>query len=199
MDKPPESWDLSPYLGDGTVSVIRYPEGYTEPVTGTIEIMHRNITKDLAEYFLRSEQTQTAFNTGIQLDREGRVIGVRSSLSASNAWSRSRYRRGCGARFRRRAFARAMVCRRRRTAKILFSVCFARSSPSSPSSAISFLTVPVRGNATRNHLRNLDKKELADMAENGSDPIEVVCHNCGSVYAYPRTEIKEMVNQKLLK
>ena len=47
-----------------------------EPVTGTVEIRHRNIAKDLAEYFLVSEQTQTAFDTGIQFDREGRVVGA---------------------------------------------------------------------------------------------------------------------------
>ena len=53
----PKDWDLSPYLGPGLVSVIRFPEGGRQPVTGSVEIKHKNIALDLAEYFLESEQT----------------------------------------------------------------------------------------------------------------------------------------------
>ena len=194
VDKPPESWDLSPYLGDGTVSVIRYPEGGTEPVTGTIEITHRNITKDLAEYFLRSEQTQTAFNTGIQLDREGRVIGAGALYLQAMPDSDPDI-----VEVAERAFAAApslgqWFAEGGDREDVIFGL-FRALKPVVALERDIFFDCPCSRERYANHLRNLDKKELADMAENGSDPIEVVCHNCGSVYAYPRAEIQEMVKQ----
>ena len=192
VDKPPESWDLSPFLGDGTVSVIRYPEGGTEPVTGSIEIMHRNITKDLAEYFLRSEQTQTAFNTGIQLDREGRVIGAGALYLQVMPGADPGIVEAA-----ERAFAAApslgqWFAEGGDREDIIFGLFRALKPVVALERDIVF-DCPCSRERYANHLRNLDKKELTDMAENGSDPIEVVCHNCGSVYTYPREEIKSML------
>jgi redox-regulated HSP33 family molecular chaperone len=31
------------------------------------------------------------------------------------------------------------------------------------------------------------------MAENGPDPLEVVCHYCGSVYHYPSAEVQSFL------
>lgn len=77
IDKPLESWDLEPFFGDGgTVTITRYIEGGKEPQIGTTEIVYKNIAKDLTYYFLQSEQINTAFNTSIQFDKEGRVIGA---------------------------------------------------------------------------------------------------------------------------
>lgn len=76
VEKPLESWDISPFLGDGCLTVTRFLEGKSEPVAGSVEIMHKHIAKDLAWYFLQSEQIHTAFNTGIQFDRQGRVTGA---------------------------------------------------------------------------------------------------------------------------
>jgi len=193
VDKPPESWDLASYLGDGTVSVIRYPEGGTEPVTGTIEIIHRNITKDLTEYFLRSEQTQSAFNTGIQLDREGRVIGAGALYLQVMPGADPEI-----VEVAERAFAAApslgqWFAEGGDREDIIFGVFRALKPVVALEREIVF-DCPCSRERYANHLRNLDKKELADMAENGSDPIEVVCHNCGSVYAYSRIEIQEMIN-----
>ena len=77
VDKPLESWDLAPFFGDGgTLTVTRYIEGGKEPQIGTTEIVYKNIAKDLTYFFLQSEQINTAFNTSIQFDKEGRVIGA---------------------------------------------------------------------------------------------------------------------------
>ncbi|MCR5613405.1 Hsp33 family molecular chaperone HslO [Treponema sp.] len=76
VDKPLESWDLSPFFGEGTVTITRYTEGAKEGQTGVSEIIYKNIAKDLTHYFIQSEQINTAFNTSIQFDKEGRVIGA---------------------------------------------------------------------------------------------------------------------------
>ena len=38
-------------------------------------------------------------------------------------------------------------------------------------------------------IRNLGKDEVEDMKRNGPDPLEIICHNCGSVYHIPVAEL----------
>ena len=39
-------------------------------------------------------------------------------------------------------------------------------------------------------IKYLPKNEFADIIENGPDPIEVICHNCGSVYQITKEELQ---------
>ena len=41
----------------------------------------------------------------------------------------------------------------------------------------------------KRHVQNLSAAELADIKKNGPDPLEIVCHNCGSVYRIPVSEL----------
>ena len=76
VEKLLDSWDLSPFLGNGTMTVNRIHEHDKVPQTSSVEILYKNITKDLAWYFQQSEQIQTAFNTSIFMDTKGRVVGA---------------------------------------------------------------------------------------------------------------------------
>ncbi|ULQ61120.1 Hsp33 family molecular chaperone HslO [Brucepastera parasyntrophica] len=190
VDEPPENWDLSPYFGEGFVTVTRFPEGRTEPVIGSVEIVHRNIAKDLTEYFLRSEQIRTAINTGIQFDQEGRVIGAGAlflqvmpgaSLDLVEAAEH--------------AFASApslgqWFAEGGDREDIIYGL-FRNCEPSAVLDREIRFYCPCSRERFEQHLQNLNRKELIDMAENGPDPIETVCHNCGSVYSYPLAEIRE--------
>ena len=76
VEKPLENWDLSPFLGTGTMSMSTLFEGDKNPYVSTVQIDKRNIAQDLVQFFDQSVQTKTAFNTGIQMDKKGRVIGA---------------------------------------------------------------------------------------------------------------------------
>jgi len=188
----PESWDLAPFFGDGTLSLIRHPEGSREPVTGTIEIKYRNIARDLAEYFYVSEQIPTGFNTGIQLDSAGRVIGagglflqvmpgadpellpaVENAFSAAPSlgqWFAEGGDREDIIHGLFRSFKPAIVLER----TIFFDCQCSREG-------------------FARHLVSLGRDEVEDMLKTGPDPIEVYCHNCGSLYRYPVSEICALV------
>ena len=193
IDKQPESWDLAPYFGDGTVSVIRYPEGFTEPVTGTVAIKYRNIAQDLAEYFLVSEQTNTAFNTGIQFDPKGRVIGAGGLflqvmpgadpdlvVAAEHAFAAAP---SLGQWFAEGGDREDII-------HGLFRSCI----PSSVLERDIVFNCPCSRERFAAHLAGLNRRELEDMAKNGPDPIEVICHNCGSVYTWSREEIEKLLS-----
>lgn len=192
VEKAPESWDLAPYLGEGIVTVIRFPEGAREPVSGSVAIRHRNIALDLAEYFLVSEQTQTAFNTGIQFDREGRVVGAGGlflqTMPGADPEMVARAER---------AFAAApslgqWFAEGGDREDIIFGLFRGMDPVVALEREIRF-DCPCSREGFASRLAGLDRAELADLAENGSDPVEVVCHNCGSVYRYPGDEIKKMI------
>ena len=76
VEKPLESWDLSPFLGDGTMTMSKVHPGDKAPQTSSVEILYKNITKDLAWFFQQSDQIRTAFNTSIFMDKSGRVMGA---------------------------------------------------------------------------------------------------------------------------
>ena len=192
LTKAPENWDLAPYFGDGTLSVIRFPEGYTEPVSGTIEIKHRNIARDLTEYFLVSEQTQTAFNTGIQFDPKGRVVGAGALYLQTMPGADPDLVEAA-----ERAFAAApslgtWFAEGGDREDIIYGLFRGMNSTVALDRQIRF-DCPCSREKFALHLSNLDKKELADIAENGPDPVEVVCHNCGSVYTWTGEEIKGLL------
>lgn len=185
----PESWDLAPYFGDGTVSVIRYPEGYKEPVTGTIEIRHRNIAMDLAEYFLISEQTKSAFNTGIQFDKQGRVIGAGGLFLQVMPGADSDIVEAAEHAFSCAPSLGQWFAEGGDREDIIYGL-FRNSKPLVVLDREIRFDCPCSREKYASHLSNLEKSELEDMVKNGPDPIEVFCHNCGSEYHFTLEEIR---------
>jgi Disulfide bond chaperones of the HSP33 family len=188
----PDNWDLAPYLGDGTLSVVRFPEGGTEPVTGTVEIRHRNIARDLTEYFLVSEQTRTAFNTGIQFDRDGRVAGAGALYLQVMPGADPELVEAAEHAFSSAPSLGQWFAEGGDREDIIFGL-FRNCSPVVALERPIAYDCPCSREKFARHIENLDRKELADMAENGPDPIEVICHNCSSVYTFPRAEIRGML------
>ncbi|HPM06302.1 MAG TPA: Hsp33 family molecular chaperone HslO [Treponemataceae bacterium] len=76
IEKPLESWDLTPFFGEGRLKVTRFPEASKEAFTGIVEIKYKNIAQDLAWYFAQSEQINTAINISVQFDNKGRIVGA---------------------------------------------------------------------------------------------------------------------------
>jgi molecular chaperone Hsp33 len=51
-------------------------EDAKQPFTGQVMLKYGNIAKDLANYYLTSEQVPTAFNLSIKFDPDGQVTGA---------------------------------------------------------------------------------------------------------------------------
>lgn len=192
VETPPQNWDLAPYFGPGLVSVIRFPEGRTEPVTGSVEIKHKNIALDLAEYFLISEQTHSAFNTGIQLDTEGRVIGAGGMFLQVMPNADSEIVEAAEHAFSSAPSLGSWFAEGGDRNDIIYGL-FRDFSPTVLLERAIIFDCPCSRENFAQRLSGLDQKELSDMVENGPDPIEVVCHNCSSVYTYPSTELRQFL------
>ncbi|MCR4789788.1 MAG: Hsp33 family molecular chaperone HslO [Treponemataceae bacterium] len=204
LEKPLENWDLSPFFGDGSLTISRLPEGAREFQTGTVEIMHRNIARDLTWYFEQSEQTKTAFNTSIMMDKAGRVIGAGglflqkmpgfggnigdnpddefSSMDEEELLERVEH-----------AFASCPSLGQWFSEKgDLEDIIFGLFRDFKPSIAVTRdikFDCPCSKETFISHIKNLNPAEVADIKKNGPDPLEVICHNCGSVYNISVSEL----------
>lgn len=212
IDKPLESWDLAPFFGEGTISITRYPESHggkaPKVQTGVVEIKHRNIAQDLAWYFHQSEQIHTAFNTGIQLDKEGRVIGAGGLFVQVMPAEGGRFTGG--EKGRNSAYPDPKehddLIRRMENA---FSACpplgqwfsekgnrediiyglFREFNPQAVLERDVIFDCPCSKERYIESIRTLPKTEFDDIKSGKTDPIEVVCHNCASVYKIPVSEL----------
>ncbi|MCR4676077.1 MAG: Hsp33 family molecular chaperone HslO [Sphaerochaetaceae bacterium] len=76
LKKPLEDRNLDQLFGPGFIKVSRILEGSKTPFTGQIMMEYGDLAKDLALYYLKSEQTPTMFSLGIHFDTSGRVTGA---------------------------------------------------------------------------------------------------------------------------
>lgn len=199
-----ESWDLSPFFGPGTLSVTRTHIGDKTPQTGSVEIKYRNIARDLAWYFAQSEQIRTAFNTSIQLDRQGRVVGAGGmfiQLMPSTGGTKTGNSTNTEAEEEEliaaieHAFTSApsygqWFSEKGNRDDIIFGL-FRNFSPSTVLERDVIFDCPCSREKYTNAIKSLGKAEVEDILLNDADPLEVVCHNCGSVYHIPKELLQD--------
>ena len=210
IEKPLENWDLTPFLGDGTVTISRLGEGMKEAQTGMVEIKYKNIAKDLAWYFDQSEQIHTAFNTSIQFDRQGRVIGAggmfvqavpgaggKSKISAQTQDSGAEDKDEVASDLIRRvenAF-RAMPSIGKWFADggdmedVIYGL-FREFKPTAVLDRDIVYNCPCSLDHYIQAVKHLPPAELSDILARDPEPIEITCHNCGSVYHITKDMLK---------
>ena len=211
IEKPLENWDLTPFLGDGTVTISRLGEGMKEAQTGMVEIKYKNIAKDLAWYFDQSEQIHTAFNTSIQFDRQGRVIGAggmfvqavpgaggKSKISAQTQDSGAEDKEEVASDLIRRvenAF-RAMPSIGKWFADggdmedVIYGL-FREFKPTAVLDRDIVYNCPCSLDHYVQAVKHLPPAELSDILARDPEPIEITCHNCGSVYHITKDMLKD--------
>lgn len=210
IDKPLESWDLSPFLGDGTVTISRIGEGMKAAQVGTTEILYKNIAMDLAHYFAQSEQIHTAFNTSVHFDEKGRVIGAggmflqhipsaggKSKITAqtsAQAQEEIKHAEDILIQKVENAF-RAMPSIGKWFADggdmedVIYGL-FREFNPQAVLNRKIVFDCPCSLEQYVQHVKHLPQAELKDIIEKDPEPIEVVCHCCGSRYKITKEMLK---------
>jgi molecular chaperone Hsp33 len=191
IDKPLESFDLSPFLGAGFLTVTKRLENAKQPFTGKIEFQYGSIALDLANYFLVSEQTPTAFNLSIKFDKEGKIIGAGG------------------------LFLQAMPDADEDTVKQiedlvanLPSIGQSFADDTKPDDLIHKTFKDFSPKVLANYrvefmchcsetrmvdiLKSIQKEEMDDMCKNGPFPLRISCHNCNTDYYFTKSELEEI-------
>lgn len=207
IEKPLDSWDLTPFFGNGSVTVSRFPEcsaGTQQNMqTGITEIKYRNIARDITWYFQQSEQLYTAFNTGIQLDKKGRVVGAGGLFiqrmpseggtpRRKNAQSETD-REDSIIRMERALsacpplgtwFSEGGNCE-----DLIFGL-FREFNPVMIAVRHIVFDCPCSKERYEETLQKLPSAELEQLKSGGQDSLEIVCRNCSSTYRIPIADLE---------
>lgn len=191
VEQPLESFDLSRFFGAGLLSVTRHLEDVKQPFTGKVALQYGNLAKDLAYYYLTSEQIPAAFNLSIQYDPQGEVIGAGGLLLQILPEVRESVVYDLESLVHNLPSLGMEFSRGRDAQEIIQSV-FADHRPRIlDDRRIEFFC---RCNKDRVHniLMMLPLDELQDLAENGPFPVELRCHHCSSRYLFDQEEVRRI-------
>ncbi len=210
IEKPLESWDMTPFLGgEGFMTIQTVHPNDKYPSTSSVNTTG-NIADDLCFFFDRSQQLKTAINTSIQMDKLGRVIGAGGMYIQVMPETGGHYegKEKLGSQLNSSANIKDDEELIDKIEKALnaapslgtfFSeggdiedlICglFREFDPKIALHRDIRYECPCSKDLYINHIRALPAAEIEEMKKNGPNPIEVVCRNCGSVYQINLDEI----------
>jgi molecular chaperone Hsp33 len=196
LDKPLESFDMSPFLGNGLLTVIRYFPDAKAPYEGRVHLQNGSIARDLAFYYSTSEQTPTVFNLSVIFDKEGNVTGAGGLFLQAMPGAEDKQITqlesiveqlpSIGEYFAANGEAEDFI---RRQFKDLSPRIIGQRR-------IEFFCRCHKENFGR-ILGNLELDSLEDLAKNGPFPLETRCHYCNSTYTFSKEELQEMYQKRL--
>ena len=207
IEAPLDSWDTSPFIGSGTLSMTRFIAGTARPHTGTIKLKAGRLAEDLARYYLESEQTRTAFDLGIGFDTEGRVSGAGAIFLQALPGAREDFVSKAEAGLLGLPSLGSWFAGGK-PARDLLATAFgaegsAKGGRSGAEESMDFglrvleeLPAVFHCDCSRERfaafVRGSEGKLLHELATEGPWPVVMTCHNCSSAYEFSKEELEAM-------
>ena len=198
VEKPLEDFNLSPFLGAGFISVTRILADAKRPFTGKVMMAHGSLAKDLAHYYLTSEQIPTSFSLSVKFDNQGRVTAAGGMFLQAMPDA-----------------VPAVVQRIEAQVVALPSIATLLAEGTAPEDLVRihlgdyaprFIDRRKVGficHCNRDQIRHvltlLPIDELKDIQEKGPFPVEIRCHHCNTRYTFDREHIDRIVAARFSK
>lgn len=208
LEKPLENWNLKPFLGPGNITFSRVHKDDKFPQSSTVDVAGENIAADFATYFAQSEQINTAFNSSIQFDKKGRVIGAGAMYLQIMPKTGGTAKLGSQVdshqdedideeklltkvenAFRACPSIGQLYSEKQVDSEDIILGLFREFKPLITMKRDIVFDCPCNEDYYLQYLKNLPKSQIDDFKKNGPDPLEIVCRNCGSVYHIPTSKI----------
>lgn len=195
IEKPPESFNLSPFFGAGFIRVTRFLEDAKQPFTGQVELHYGSIARDLAWYYLTSEQIPTAFNLSVQFDTNGHVTGagglfLQAMPDADDAILADLENLVAGLPSIGERFAAAV------SAPDLVQEAFDSHQPEFLADYRVEFMCHCNRDKIENMLMMLPLTDLKDIRDNGPFPLEIQCHHCNTTYLFEKDELAQIYGRR---
>lgn len=189
IKNPEKVKSLSQFFGAGFLTVTKYLEDAKSPYSGQVMIEHGSIAKDLANYFLTSEQTPTGFKLSINFDSKGAVTGAGGIFlqalpdadddKLEKAEKILQDIESIGQNFADKTEPENLILKNFEELNPIFIgnrriEFFCRCSKKKMS----------------NYVSKLPQKDLNDILAGSAFPLEITCHHCNSVYGFSKKEIE---------
>ena len=197
IDKPLESFDLSPFFGTGVISVTKYLEDAKQPFSGQVEIIHGSLAKDLANYYDKSEQIRTAFMLSIAPNEQGEVTGAGGMFLQVLPGTEDQMLKTLETRLQHLPSLGHLV-QEESFPQSLLNTYFSEFNPRLlDHRGVEFMCHCSR-KKIQNMLRMLDIQELEDMAVNGPFPVRILCHHCSTTYEFSQRQLQAQYRNRSL-
>ena len=174
-------------FGPGALTVTRI-DGDSEPSVGSVPLRAGNINKDLTHYFLESEQTRTAIDSGIFFTKEGIPHGAGALLLQALPGADEAFLAAVEARLSSLPPLGFWFAGGGTRDNLISSIFGDLGAARMAESGFGFDCPCSRGRFL-GHIASLDKALLRDILENGPWPLETICHYCSSTYRFDRGEL----------
>ncbi|MBU1404764.1 MAG: Hsp33 family molecular chaperone HslO [Proteobacteria bacterium] len=196
LEKPLESFDLSPFFGAGFLSVSTYLEGASQPFTGTVMLEHGSLALDISQYFQTSEQTPTAIALSIQFDSDGLPVGAGGLLlqampGVEPVLMGELEECLAGLPSLGRYFAEGGE------PEDLLAAQFGAFQPEILTTAPVGFACPCSTEAITARLLTLPENDLDELCS-GPFPVETCCHYCNTNYLFSRQEMEALWQERIL-
>jgi molecular chaperone Hsp33 len=195
LDKPMESFDLSPFFGAGFLAVTKYLEDAKQPFTGQVMLKYGNIAKDLANYYLTSEQVPTAFNLSIKFDKQGQVTGAGGLFLQAMPQADEDLTASLEERVIRLSSLGEVLATDNDPVSVVTEAFKDYSPQFLANHRIEFMC-HCNPDKVRSLLTLLPIDELKDIRDKGPFPLEMCCHYCNTRYHFRRADVQEIYGRR---
>ena len=181
---------ISALFGAGFLTVTKYLEDAGKPYSGQVMMEFGTLAQDLANYFLQSEQTPTAFNLSVHFDSKGMMTGagglfLQAMPGAGDTVIAEVESVVSGLPSLGEAFADGAGVQK------LIMGHFENMMPIFLGNHRVEFFCRCTEDRMRGYLSRLPAKDIDDILENGPFPLEIRCHNCNTTYEFNRSDVLE--------
>jgi molecular chaperone Hsp33 len=170
-------------------------EGAKQPFTGQVALKYGNIAKDLANYYLTSEQVPTAFNLSIKFDKEGQVTGAGGLFLQAMPHANDDLTAGLEASVTTLPSLGDVFATDNDPATLV-SQAFKEYGPHFLANHRIEFMCHCNPEKVRSLLTLLPIDELKDIRNNGPFPLEMSCQYCNTHYYFTHQDIQEIYGKR---
>lgn len=186
-----ESFDTGPFIGVGILSLTRHLERQKQPFTGQVLVEYGSIARDLANYYVQSEQTPTAFNLSVQFDAAGRISGAGGLFVQAIPGAHDEEKERAQELVEELPSLGRLFADRHTGADVVHRQFAALEPEIVGTREASFFCACSKERFAR-FIAGMSDQELDDLEANGPFPVTTVCHNCNSTYEFTKAEVHEL-------
>jgi molecular chaperone Hsp33 len=183
LEQPVESFDLSPFIGGGTLTVTKTLSNTNRPFSGTIELAHGSIARDLTRYFQLSEQINTAIALSVWFDTAGVIRGAGGLFLQALPGADEQILEDLDDWITEIPSIGKLLAEGQTPTGIMHSQ-FHAFRPEMIGSRAAEFHCPCDSQRFLAYLRSLPDSERVALQSHDPDKVVVHCHNCGTEYIY---------------
>lgn len=182
--------DMASIFGSGTMSVTRLEEQMKAPHSSKVLLQYGNLSQDLAQYYLDSEQIPSFFNLSLDFNKEGELLEAGALFlqvlpGASEADIEALEKAALKIPSLGESFSSGVQPEEFLQAHLgEFTPKVLKKTP------VEFFC-PCSKDRLGKFLKTLKKGDRKDIMK-GAFPMEMKCHNCNSAYSFEKKEVEDL-------